>query len=310
MPLKCPLCDNSSFISLYKLSGELLGVTIVRCQVCAHVYTQSKNDQENLYSEGVYKVVENRNSVFDKILTWESKGILKNIRILNPGNLKLLDFGCGKGKFADIAQKKGYNVKCIETSIERAAYAHDIYGLDVSTSYYTEGKVFAGEFQAITLLHVLEHLPNPKELLTKLINSNLCNSGLVIFEVPNFNSLQRKIAGKGWMHFDAQHHISHFSPSKLNEIGDNLNLKNMKTTFFSFHLGVLGMVDALLKLIGFKKNIIFELKNNRNKTLKIIILILIPPALLIEVLASIFNQGGIVRKYFILQTHDSKFSNP
>jgi len=79
----------------------------------------------------------------------------------------------------------------------------------------------------------------------------------------------------------------------------DINLEPLKTTSFSFHLGVLGMVDSLLKRLGYRKNIIYELKNKKSKTLILMIALLLPLAFIIERLASLFRKGGIIRIYLV-----------
>ena len=63
------------------------------------------------------------------------------------------------------------------------------------------------------------------------------------------------------------------------------------------------MTDSFLKLFGYKKNIIYDLKKKKSKIIVLGILIMLPFALLMESLAAIFNRGGIVRKYFIYKAN-------
>ena len=296
----CPLCGEKDHTVVYKALRQYAGAAIVKCKHCSHVYTllNHEPDHEKLYKEGVYKLVENRNSLFDRILTRECSRVLKKIQSFKRTKGTLLDFGCGKGKFGSIAKSKGWQVKCVETAIERAEYAKNIYGLEVSTNFYSAGRIFENDFDVLTLFHVLEHLPDPKILLSELIKHNLAKDGLVVIEVPNFQSLQARIAGRRWMHLDAYRHISHFTPRKLEELGGELNCKTVKTSFFSFHLGVLGMTDSLLKLFGYRKNIIDELKNKKRIGLLFGIALLLPFSMILETCASATGHGGILRKYF------------
>jgi hypothetical protein len=149
---------------------------------------------------------------------------------------------------------------------------------------------------------VLEHLPDPKPMLTELIKNNLNQNAIVIIEVPNIKSWQAKLSGKKWMHLDIPRHISHFSPKRLEEFANELGLAGLRTTYFSFHLGVLGMTDSFLKFFGYRKNIIYELKNRKSKILILAVLILLPFALLVESMAAISNRGGVIRKYFIIRS--------
>lgn len=300
MTNQCPLCSSADHTMIYEYLPKYSGLSIVKCRQCSHIYTFSENEykQEELYNDEVYKVVENRRSIFDKILNWEYKKVIKRINRLKPAKGKLLDFGCGKGKFAALAQQDGWKVKCVETAAERAAYAKNIYDLDISTEYYSTGKIFDGNFSVITLFHVLEHLPQPKVLLTELIKHNLTKAGTIVIEVPNFTSWQKKIAGKRWMHIDPVRHISHFTPDRLDEIAEELNFDVGRTGSFSLHLGVLGMMDSLLKIFGYRKNIIEQLKNKKSIPLVAGIIVLFPFAFILETLAAAIGRGGITRKYY------------
>lgn len=297
----CPLCGEKDYTAVYKTLLQYPGAAIIKCSNCEHIYTllNHEPDNEKLYKDDVYKLVENRNSLFDRILNWEYSRVLKKIYSIKRSKGALLDFGCGKGKFGSIAKNKGWQVKAVETATERAEYAKTVYGLEVSTNFYTTGRIFNNDFDVLTLFHVLEHLPNPKVLLNELIKHNLAKDGLVVIEVPNFRSLQARIAGRRWMHFDVPRHISHFTAGKLEELGRELNLKTVKTSFFSFHLGVLGMTDSLLKLFGYRKNIIYELKNKKRVGLLFCIVLLMPFSLIFETCASATGHGGIIRKYFV-----------
>lgn len=78
---------------------------------------------------------------------------------------------------------------------------------------------------------------------------------------------------------------------------EDIGFSHVKTSFFSFHLGVLGMVDSLFKLFGYKKNIIFELKNRKTIGLILKIAIFLPVAMILECVAAWSSKGGIIRMY-------------
>src|SRR5258707_10465414 len=129
----CPLCGEKEYTVLYKTLRQYPGAAIVKCSNCLHVYTLLNHEPDNdkLYKDDVYEVVENRHSIFDRVLNWEYCRILKKIQSIKSPKGSLLDFGCGKGKFGSIVKNKGWQVKCVETAIERAVYAQYIYGLEV-----------------------------------------------------------------------------------------------------------------------------------------------------------------------------------
>jgi 2-polyprenyl-3-methyl-5-hydroxy-6-metoxy-1,4-benzoquinol methylase len=284
---------------IYPHVAQYPDASIVQCEQCHHIYSLFKRDIDttSLYNEGVYKIVENRNTIFDKILSFEYRRVVKKIDTTKSTKGSLLDFGCGKGKFASLAKQDGWDVKCVETSSERASYAKTVYGLEVNTDFYVSGNIFQLRFDALTLFHVLEHLPSATALLKELISANLDDEGLVVIEVPNFESLQSSIAGNKWMHLDPPRHLSHFTPKRLEIFMGSLALTPIHKQFFSFHLGVLGMADSLLKKLGYKSNIIFELKNRKSIFLLVKLAVVLPFALILEYFAAISGKGGIIRLY-------------
>jgi 2-polyprenyl-3-methyl-5-hydroxy-6-metoxy-1,4-benzoquinol methylase len=299
MNLSCPLCGSGQYDIVYEKLAYFPDADIVKCRQCGHLYTLiiKEVDTRDLYSDAVYKVVENRDSIYDRILNREYRGVIRQINSFNREKGKLLDFGSGKGKFGMLAKEDGWEVRCVETSPERAAYAKEVYGLEVSTVFYEGGAIFPFRFDVLTLFHVLEHLPGPEVLLRELIAANVEKGGLVVFEVPNIKSLQSRIAKDKWIHLDVPRHIHHFSPERLEQFLRQLGLKPLKTTYFSFHLGVLGMVDTLLKLFGYRNNIIYELKNKKNKRLLLKVALLLPIAILLESVASGLRRGAVIRMY-------------
>ena len=140
-------------------------------------------------------------------------------------------------------------------------------------------------------------MQNPKSLLKELIENNLSNNGYLVIEVPLFDSLQSQLSGKHWMHLDPPLHISHFTKKSLYKLLHNLNLKPIKYRYHSIHLGILGMVQSILSLFGYKRNLIDQLKFNRRIPLSILIILVLPFAFIIELLAVLCNRGGIIRVF-------------
>jgi 2-polyprenyl-3-methyl-5-hydroxy-6-metoxy-1,4-benzoquinol methylase len=301
MNAHCPLCNSESLHYIYRNVPQYIDTDIVQCEVCGHLFTiiRKEINVNALYTDEIYKVVENRGSVFDKIIRREYNGVLRQLNKFKKAKGTLLDFGCGKGQFGNLAKQNGWRVKAVETSPDRAAYARNVYGLEVDSAFFTEGSIFDIRFDALTLFHVLEHLPQPGELLSRLVRDNVTDTGVIIVEVPNISSWQSVIAKEKWIHLDVPRHIHHFSSERLQKMFSDIDLKLLKTTYFSFHLGVFGMVDSLIRKLGYKKNIIFELKNNKNKSLFLLMGLVLPFAYIMELFASWFGRGGVIRMYLI-----------
>lgn len=298
MNIACPICHSEESSKYYDVNSEGQLYSVETCHNCSHHYTRFnfEIDPELLYNDEVYQVVDNRDSVYSKIMDREYGNVLEQIGKLYPKGSRLLDFGSGKGVFLNLAQKAGFRCTGVETAEARADFAEKKYGLEIIRTMYTSGPVSNEAYDVITLFHVLEHLPEPKELLRNLIKDNLKQNGMLIMEVPNLSSLQSGIAKDKWMHLDIPRHLSHFSKIRLEEFCNELDLKIVRYEYLSWHLGILGMCHSILTIFGYEGKIIKDLKHY-NKKLMLALIPVLPFALVLELLASAFNRGGVIRVY-------------
>jgi SAM-dependent methyltransferase len=230
---QCPVCQTPT-------NNFPTANSLISCPSCKvkWTYLPEEFDAEALYSDEVYAVVDNRKSIFERIIFSEAKKVLNKAKKLNPEAKRLLDFGSGKGLFLYVAESMGWDGIGVETSQDRANFAIEKYGVKVLSEYYSQGKIEGGNFDLITLNHVLEHLPDPIALLEELLKENA--KGLLYTEVPRENSWQAKIAGSNWMHWDIPKHLSHWNEEALgNEIG-KLGFKKGWLSFLLFPFGSFG----------------------------------------------------------------------
>ena len=126
---------------------------------------------------------------------------------------KILDYGCGSGEFANflslLFKKKNF-------------YTCDVFSLkkefipNVKKHYLLNRNELANKkFDIIFMRHVLEHLLNIKIFLKKIKNNLLSNSSYLIIEVPNINSVWRKIMKKRWPGYFYPYHNYVFSEKFL-----------------------------------------------------------------------------------------------
>ena len=298
MNTSCPICKSQDSKEYFKVRSEGQDYFVQTCSKCQHRYTWFDFDlgKDSLYTDEVYQIVDNRNSVYSKIMDYEYGKVLDQLNKHFVKGSTLLDFGAGKGVFLNLAQNSDFNVTGVETAEERADFAEKKYGLNIIRTMYQGGKIGSGNYDVITLFHVLEHLPQPQTVLKNMITANLKTDGILIIEVPNLSSLQSRIANNRWMHLDIPRHLSHFSKNRLEDFCDELNLEILKTQYFSLHLGVLGMCHSILSLFGYQGKIIADLKQY-NKRLILALALVLPVAFISELIASAFKSGGILRVY-------------
>ena len=294
-------------IILYTVNaGGSGGFEVIVCANCGNIFTywdQELNLQE-FYDSMDYTVRDTKKSIFFLVQEFEYRRVLSTMSRLAVTKPKtLLDFGAGKGVFLHIAKLAGFEVKGVETSIPRANYAKEHYQLTIDTNEFSSGKIFGQEFDAITSIHVFEHIPSARSLMKSLIVDNLTDNGICVFEVPNFQSWQSKWSKGSWMHLDVPRHINHFTPRRFESYLEAAGLKILRTSYFSWHMGIIGMLQTLMHFFGYNGFIIADIKKIKSTPLLLIpIGILLPFAIIIEALAAMCNRGGVIRCYGIRNT--------
>ncbi|HVW15538.1 MAG TPA: class I SAM-dependent methyltransferase [Mucilaginibacter sp.] len=305
----CTVCGNheSTTVSTKyeKLEVDRLKYELRKCSNCSHIFTFFYADVElnKYYDEGDYTVRDTRKSIYYKIQALDNNKILNTLDRLSPGK-ELLDFGCGKGTFLSFAIRKGFVVAGVETSKPRADYAANTFNIAVNRDFYSKGQIFNRKFSIITIFHVLEHLENVKDLFKNLVNDNLKPDGIVVIEVPNFGSWQSRWAGKRWLHLDIPRHVNHFTADSLEKFVNDCGLKTIKKGTFSWYMGIIGMAQSLMSLLGYKGFLIGDLKFKKNKRLLLALGTVLPFAFALECLSCLFNSGGVL-SYYLKYEHIS-----
>ena len=207
--LSCPSCnarDNQTVDKKYLITS------LKRCKKCKLLYRtpgttidENKTFYQEKYSEGFTTdcpKIEKLNELINNNFKNTEKDYSKYIKILDILNPKtnlslpcLFDYGCSWG-YGSYQLKKKFNVDSYEISSLRAKYAKEklnINVIDISElSYLAEKK----KFDIFFMSHVLEHVPNPSEILNfgmKLLKKN----GFLVSFTPN-GSLEHKKTNSNW----------------------------------------------------------------------------------------------------------------
>lgn len=141
-----------------------------------------------------------------------------------PDTRRLLDVGCGTGDFLAFMQENGWQVEGLDLSphATRTAAAR---GLTVHCQKLGDFLKTAPDrlaaFTVVTLLNVLEHVPDPVDLL-QLCAQVLAPGGIVVVRVPNdFSQLQtcaslRLGVGPWWI--TLPDHLNYFDFASLRSL--------------------------------------------------------------------------------------------
>jgi 2-polyprenyl-3-methyl-5-hydroxy-6-metoxy-1,4-benzoquinol methylase len=128
---------------------------------------------------------------------------------------KLLDLGCGNGRFLALMRDAGWEVRGVEPDPAAAAkIAQQQFGIPVIVGTL-EDAGFPGEsFDAITLSHVVEHVHDPIALLSEC-RRVLKPEGRAVIVTPNLRSLGHQKFGSSWRGLEPPRHLLIFSLTAL-----------------------------------------------------------------------------------------------
>ena len=131
-----------------------------------------------------------------------------------PGRTgRLLDVGCGNGRLLAAMRWAGWLVEGVEPDERAAAHARSL-GLTVHSGTLEDAGFPASSFDAITMTHVLEHLPDPVEALQRC-RELLRPGGRLWLATPNLASPGHRRYGAGWLGLDPPRHLVLMTPSSL-----------------------------------------------------------------------------------------------
>ncbi len=144
---------------------------------------------------------------------------------------KILDIGCGDGSFLEKFAGNKWQLTGIEINRNLAKQAKlKLKKANILTQPVQHIKLTEQSFEIITMWHVLEHLPNPKIVLNSL--SNLISpDGYLVIEVPNGNSIYRKLFRAHWQLLLLPQHLFFWTKKSLTLV---LNEAGFQTTFISY----------------------------------------------------------------------------
>jgi 2-polyprenyl-3-methyl-5-hydroxy-6-metoxy-1,4-benzoquinol methylase/rRNA maturation protein Nop10 len=144
---------------------------------------------------------------------------------------KLLDVGCGTGAFLTKMRDLGWEVTGVEPDEEAVKVAQERFRLNILKATLEEAEFPENEFNAITMNHVIEHLPDPVGTL-KECSRVLKTGGRLVVVTPNAESLGAQLFNNAWRGWEVPRHFQIFSLRTLQDCVEKAGLQivNFYTT--------------------------------------------------------------------------------
>jgi 2-polyprenyl-3-methyl-5-hydroxy-6-metoxy-1,4-benzoquinol methylase len=262
--VKCNLCGADDYAVVFK-KGEAQLHQIVRCNQCSLMYAnpQEEIDVVTLLTgdvPAVYNPEEHR-EYFHKqqVQIPDNLRALAALNELLPQRGRLLEVGSYCGIFLDRIRADGWETTGLEPFRAAADYARAQFGLNIIDGALPRPELPDASFDAIVMLHVIEHMPDPMANLREL-RRLLRPGGVLAVETPRFDSLSFKLLGRrersiaacnGHIYFFTVPTLSRmlersgFQVARTDLVGRTLTMQRLLT-----NVGIVSRSDQFRQLLG------------------------------------------------------------
>lgn len=268
----CPVCQQSTFKQFLNCKDHLISnetFSIQQCINCGFRFTNPRPEAKNIgqYYKSAEYISHNDEgagviaTVYRLVRSYTLSQKQQLIKNLNGKTGTVLDVGCGTGAFLQTCQEAGWDVTGTEPDTDAGRIASQKLKTEIwsDISLLDETK----RFDVITLWHVLEHITNLTEAITKLYPL-LNDQGTLVIAVPNSDSYDAQYYKSDWAAYDVPRHLYHFTPSTINTLFSTHGFKvvgQKPMLFDAFYIGLLstryqtGKTDYLKSIqIGLQSN--------------------------------------------------------
>jgi len=195
----------------------------VRCRRCGHVYLNPRPRSADLgviYPPNYYAYGGASNPIVAPLRRrWERGKVRLYRELVGEGPRRILDVGCGDGRFLEILRASGapeWRLEGVEIDA-RAAAACEAKGFRARVGRVEELRDEEG-FDAVVMLQLIEHVEDPVAICRRVFEL-LRPGGHFIVETPNLDGLDyRAFRGRCWGHYHFPRHWNLFSTELLHRM--------------------------------------------------------------------------------------------
>jgi len=157
----------------------------------------TEHQTARLYDEGVLlgETPEFSAEAGDSVPEWKRREqfyFLDRMERLGIHNGRLLDVGCFAGTFLKHARQRGFDVTGVEPFGNAYRYVSEVLRLPVVHGTLPSASFPAAHFSVVSLLDVIEHVPDPVDELREVLRI-LRQGGAVVISTPNAAGLLQQV---------------------------------------------------------------------------------------------------------------------
>jgi SAM-dependent methyltransferase len=193
---ECPICGSSRQSHFATAGDGGREVTYQACHRCGHVFQSPRMTEDELrafYARGYRSHRQDSESPTEKDLQMQTARATTTLGLVEArvGSVsRHLDVGSSSGA---LLEKFRHRFGCVSVGVEPGE-AYRLYsssrGLQVVPSLDDLRESAAGPFDLVSLMHVLEHMPDPVAMLARLRSDLMTSDGFLLLEVPNLTDHQ------------------------------------------------------------------------------------------------------------------------
>jgi 2-polyprenyl-3-methyl-5-hydroxy-6-metoxy-1,4-benzoquinol methylase len=278
LAVACTICRVDDAEPLYR--PRLSPGPVVRCRRCGLVYVSPVEHVERLAGASVDaaagRILDAAESpAYHALYLAESEVKARVYRetldrlavAVDPPGM-LLDVGSYMGLFLKSAIARGWRGRGIEPDRDAWRHATSTLGLDVCWGTLETCPQPKGGFDAVTMLQVLEHVPDPRQTLAD-VRGLLRPGGALIVEVPNIDCWPVRLLRRRHRHF-AKHHFTFFGPRTLCQLIEDcgfevvsvgyparhISMRLLAWGLESWHPGLAGVAAPVLRARAFRDRVL------------------------------------------------------
>lgn len=221
----CLLCGKREATTLveavdHQTQGVGCWFAVVQCQSCGLCYTNPRPSERSIgqFYPSSYRPhrTPDPKRPTKRTSWWRSTRPPKRERFKPTwqGQGRLLDFGCGGGRFLASMHEQAWQVTGVDVSAGAISRVRRELGLRAYVGSLPHPDLEPLSFDVITMWHSLEHVHEPIAVLREA-RRLLVPGGKLLVAVPNIDSLPFRWFGPYWYGLDLPRHITHFAPWTL-----------------------------------------------------------------------------------------------
>jgi SAM-dependent methyltransferase len=222
----CCVCGSTDAPVWFVGRDNLLGgpdlFTTLKCQACGTVRLQPRPPSGQMgqyYTAATYARAEEGDGAselarrLDTFFEHQAERATRSVAVYGSGR-RMLDVGCGDGRFLVAMAFLGWDGEGIETDPVAADLARKRTGTTISETPLEESVLPAASFDLVSLLHVLEHVPDPRATIAAAYRL-LKPGGTLLLALPNAQCLESTVFKENWYPLDLPRHYWGFNPASL-----------------------------------------------------------------------------------------------